>query len=121
MSLILGQHRDITTHYRAIIGLGSCRIVKDDGNEGVNIGDIDLVITVYIGNRRCVTGQNHVDERVDISKSHLTVTVHVTLDSSIGNERRQRHCQYRGIKLNSSVHENSFTYSKSCQSRYSHH
>ena len=54
-------------------------LVEDDVNQGVDIGDVHLVVTVHIGSSRGLLFQNQSDEGIDIGDVHLAVTVHITL------------------------------------------
>ena len=47
-------------------------------DEGIDVGNVDLTVTVHVGSRQSVNCQDGVDDRVDICNIDFTVAVHIS-------------------------------------------
>ena len=85
--LILGQHRDVTSHDRTLVRLLATN-AQDDANHSIHVGNVDLAIVVHIAIRLGIIFQDHPDNGIDIGNIHLGVTIHVASWCGINTECR---------------------------------
>ena len=56
----------------------SLNVAHDHIDEGIDVGDVDLTVTVHVGSGQSVKCQDGVNDRVDVGNIDFAVAVHIT-------------------------------------------